>query len=227
MNIEEYIPNEYIPAIITASVALLAAVLSQVINNFLTYKRENKKYLNEIYGDFISRYFSEVIAYGYAISTPGKEHNLKTKGDISETINGIFQSIHYGDKYLQANQFEYSTWKYLEDHKGDAEEILQFKVCYNFLVYSKNVFNKIDFSLENSMLNTLNYSIKKFGYLYICAELEGKEEAIDKITSIEFFNINVLNEISCKKINRMILRDDYEHQKRFINRINTEIEKHI
>lgn len=33
----------YIPAIITASVALIAAIGAQILNNWLTYKRENKR----------------------------------------------------------------------------------------------------------------------------------------------------------------------------------------
>lgn len=63
MNLNDFIPESYIPAIITSSVALTAAILAQFLNNWLTYRRENKKYKKEIYEKFISEYLMDILAY--------------------------------------------------------------------------------------------------------------------------------------------------------------------
>ncbi|RPK08295.1 hypothetical protein [Priestia endophytica] len=50
----------YIPAIITASVALIAAIGVQFLNNRLTYKREEKKYLRECYQNLFGPIYSKL-----------------------------------------------------------------------------------------------------------------------------------------------------------------------
>lgn len=223
MNISDYIPASYIPAIITASVALIAAVLAQVLNNWLTHRRESKKYLKEVYGNFISKFFADIITYAYVNATPGKGHETKGEVDISAVLEEMFKLIHYGDKHLQALHLEYNTWRYMEDNKGDMKEIIQFKICYYFLLYSKEILGKINFPLEATIYHTLNHSIKEFGYLYVCANLKGINETINDITSIRFFGLVSLKNLSLKQIHEVVTSDNFEIQEQLIKEIDEEI----
>lgn len=223
MNISDYIPTSYIPAIITASVALIAAVLAQVLNNWLTYKRENKNYLKEVYGNFISKFFADIITFVHVNSTPGRGHETKGEVDISAVLEEMFKVVHYGDRHIQALHLEYNTWRYMEDNKGDSEAILQLKICYHFLLYSKTIFNKIDFPLELTTIHTLNYSIKAYGYLYICSEIKGFEEAVNDLTSIEMFGLGSLSNLSIWQIHELVTSDNLEIQEQFIKEVDREI----
>lgn len=194
----------------------MAAILAQVLNNWLTYQRENKKYLKEVYGNFISKFFADIISYAVLNSTPAR--GLESKGEvkISAVIEEMFKVVHYGNEHIQALHLEYNNWRYMEDNKGDSETILQMKICYHFLLYSKEIFKKIDFPLETATYHRLDYSIKVYGYLYVCAEVKGFEEALNNLTSIGMFQMDIINNLSLKEINEVVTCKNFEVQEKFI-----------
>ena len=210
----------YIPAIITASVALITAIGAQFLNNWLTYKRENKKYLKEVYEKFISEYFIDVLRYPRVITRIISENEIKKELNLSEVIDAMFQKVHYGDKHLQSLNLEYKTIKYSEEPLEGIEEVLQFKICYYFLQYSNEIFKKIGFKLEYNVEVQLIQTIKEYAFLYICSTLQSYEEAKNKLIGMNRLHWNLLEEHSLKDFKRkmpeQILEEiDKEWDKRF------------
>ncbi|GLY12677.1 hypothetical protein [Pseudobacillus badius] len=227
MNLSNYIPETYIPATITASVALIAAVGAQFVNNWLTHRRENKKYLRAVYEEFISEFFADVITYAYASSSSGKGYNIKEEVDISSVLNNMFKKVHYGDKDLQSLHLEYKTWKYMDDVRADTEVIIQLKICYFFLLYCRKVFKKIGFDLKSDATHALFYNIKLFAYLYICSESRDYEKAVNSMNTITMFKVSILENYSLRYLHKLVMSLEPEKSEKFLNEVDEKLENYV
>ncbi|MGG3662535.1 hypothetical protein [Bacillus gobiensis] len=198
--------EEYIPAIITASVALIAAVGAQFLNNFLTYKRENKKYLREVYEKFISEYFMDVLLYIDVETDPRKGHDIEEQIDINKVINSMMNKMHYADRNLQGVYFDFKTRNHFYDPKGDIKEILGIKICYYFLAYSNFIMKKLKIKFDKGLKFRLNYNLKAYGYWHLLSELYGYENRLtnEDMTALHMTKKFVLEEFSLKKIDSLI-----------------------
>ncbi|MEI2467404.1 hypothetical protein, partial [Niallia taxi] len=116
MNITDFIPENYLPAIITSSTALIVAFIGQIYNNHLTIKRENKKYKKEVYEELISEHFIDFLAYPAAVARLIDDELIEREINISEKLNDMFSKIHYGDSKLQSIYLSYSTLGYMTEN---------------------------------------------------------------------------------------------------------------
>lgn len=217
----------YIPAIITASVALLAAISAQILNNWLTYRRENKKYLKEVYEKFLSEYFIDILTYARISTQPRKEHDTNGDVNISAIIAEMFKKSHYGDKHIQSLNLEYNTLYYMEDLKGDSKEITQLKICYYFLLYSKKILKQIHFNLEPIVKHQLTHSIKVFSYLYICSTMRDYEEAVINATNIRMFNLDILEKYSLRYFKSLMNTYDIKAKETFLKEVDETINEFL
>ncbi|MED4634998.1 hypothetical protein P9443_19180 [Peribacillus frigoritolerans] len=199
MNLSEFIPDEYIPAIITASVALLAAIGAQFLNSWLTYRRENKKYKKEVYEKFISEHLMDILAYPRALTRVMSEKDIKKEVNISIIIDDMFKKVHYGDERLQSAFLNYKTIKYYtENNWAEIEKSSQFRILYYFLLYSNEIFEKIGFKLDTDVKSQLKSTIKEYAFLYIYTEKLGYEEAKNKLIGINRMYSKVLENFPLK-----------------------------
>ncbi|MGG2061662.1 hypothetical protein [Priestia megaterium] len=220
--------TNYIPAIITASVALIVGVGAQFLNNWLTGRREKKKYLREVYENFISEFFVDILAHLNVSNQPRPDHDVKKDVNISTVIDEMFKKVHYGDRNLQSLSLERKTSKYLDDYKGDTEEILQIKICYFFLLYSQRIFKKIKFKLDLGVKFQLEHSIKEYAYWYICSEVKTYEEAKNKLkhlTSLSMSKKQILEQYSKRYFRKLIARDDLCEWKRFLTEVDEKMQQ--
>ncbi|MFU7590089.1 hypothetical protein ACMX9J_14285 [Priestia sp. RMT2NF4] len=226
MNLKDYIPEAYIPAIITASVALIVGVGAQFLNSWLTARRENKKYRREIYEEFISEFFVDILTYVSVKTQPRSDHDVKLDvKDISTTVENMFKKIHYGDRHLQSLNLAHKTSSHLEDFKGDSQETLQIKIFYFFLIYSKKIFKKTSFKLDKSVKFQLDHSIREYAYWYIYAETRDFHEAPNKLKSLTMCSEQILQRYSLKYFRKLIIGDDLQANEQFLKKIDKKIEK--
>ncbi|PGZ95180.1 hypothetical protein COE51_21365 [Bacillus pseudomycoides] len=214
----------YIPAIITASVALIAAVAAQFLNNWLTYRREEKKYLKEVYENFISEFFIDILTFVHIETLPRKGHDAKGEIDISTVIDNMFKKVHYGNEHLQSLHLEYKTLLYMEDFRGDTEKIAQLKICYYFLLYSKNIFQELDFKLESNVEFQLLHNTKILAYLYVYSEERDYEEAINKVVNIRMIARDALDQYSLVDFDTLVNETSNEKREEFLKEIDKKIQ---
>ncbi|MFY0800925.1 hypothetical protein [Peribacillus frigoritolerans] len=93
----------YIPAIITASVALIAAVGAQFLNSWLTQKRDEKKYLKECYQNLFGPIYSRL---WQLVQIDIGDNNPQSKTGHDEEWNKIFQMFDENKKYASAELIE-------------------------------------------------------------------------------------------------------------------------
>lgn len=205
MNITDFIPENYLPAIITSSTALIVAFIGQIYNNHLTIKRENKKYKKEVYEELISEHFIDFLAYPAAVARLIDDEVIEREINISEKLNDMFSKIHYGDSRLQSIYLSYSTLGYMtENHTYNNElKSMQFRICYSFLLYSKKIFKQINFKLENTVKHTLIQTIKEYAVLSIYSKEKSYEEAKNMLISIKRFHLQTLTDISLKDLEKL------------------------
>lgn len=218
----------YIPAIITASVALIVGVGAQFLNSWLTGRREKKKYLREIYENFISEFFVDILAHLNVSTQPRPDHDVKKDVNISTVIDEMFKKVHYGDKNLQSLSLERKTSKYLDDYKGGTEEILQIKICYFFLLYSQRIFKKINFKLDLGVKFQLEHSIKEYAYWYIYSEARDYEEGKNKLkdlTGLAMCKKQVLEQYSKRSFRKLIACDDLGKWEKFLTEVDEKIQQ--
>jgi hypothetical protein len=225
LNLSDYIPESYIPATITASVAIIAAVGAQLLNNYLTHRRENKKYLKEVYEKFISEFFTDVITYAHISSLPRRAHDTKGEVEISSVLDDMFNKVHYGNKHLQSLHLQYKTLNYMEDFRGDAEVITHLKICYFFLLYCKEIFKKIGFKLEPNVKGQLLFDIRLFSYLYIYSETRDYDEARNNMTSIRMLHLSILEKYSLRYLHKLVTGFNTEENEKFLKEVDKKIQE--
>ncbi|WP_050615400.1 hypothetical protein [Bacillus testis] len=206
MYLKDIIPETYIPAIITSSVALTAAIIAQFLNNWLIYKREKKKYKQEIFEKFISEHLIDVLRYPSAVTRLIDDKSIDKEIDISKNLDEMFKKIHYGDKRLQSAFLSYKTFAYMDDvnpsNYKSLEKYLQYKICYYFLLYCKYIFKEINFKLEKSMENTITHATKEYALLFIYTRERDYNEAKDMLISINRFHLNSLSYIPLERLEK-------------------------
>ncbi|MDQ0999767.1 hypothetical protein QFZ28_000167 [Neobacillus niacini] len=129
--------NPYIPAIITASVALIAAVCAQFLNNWLTQKREEKKYKKDcyqnLYGPLGMRLYrwitsgdSEYYRLSWKKITEEDYLNSYRDREWRDILNFFNDNIKYASPDLMQSYFEINT-SYRYDDERVNFSLLFFK----------------------------------------------------------------------------------------------------
>ena len=90
----------YIPAIITASVALIAAVSAQFLNSYLTYRRERKTYLREVYNNIYSKNLVLLMQYFNVKFDYRAIQDTKADVDVEEILQKVINNLDEKSEYL-------------------------------------------------------------------------------------------------------------------------------
>ena len=114
--------EEYIPAIITASVALFAAVLAQFIGHILNKKRQDNIFNMEVYQNFIAPYLSDVFLYYETETNFRKGHDVEKNINIEGLIDRISMQKQYGDVKLLQCFFDMKVPEYFFDGRGGTKK---------------------------------------------------------------------------------------------------------
>ncbi|RAU91039.1 hypothetical protein [Paenibacillus sp. YN15] len=129
----------YIPAIITASVALIAAVGTQFISHFLTAKREKDKENKSIYQEFITPFLSDVLFYFSTETDWRKEHDVERTIDRDQVVQQIAEKISFGDSNLINAIFDYTSSITFFDGRGESKNTSVLIVFFWYLNYSFHI----------------------------------------------------------------------------------------
>ncbi|MFJ7828410.1 hypothetical protein [Psychrobacillus sp. NPDC096623] len=227
MDLSNFIPEDYIPAIITASVALIAAVSAQLLNSRLTHNREMKSYLREVYENFVYEFFIDILIYADIVSMPRREHDTKRDVDINKVMDNMFRKIHYGNKQLKSLHLEYKSLKYMEDFRGDSEHITIMKTCYFFSLYSKEIFKKMGIKLAPNVEDKLIQAIKTFASLHIYSEAREYEQALNTMTSLRMFHLPTLERYSLKYFAKLVIENNQSVIEKFIEELDDDIREFL
>lgn len=196
--------ENYIPAIITASVALIVGIGAQFLNSWLTYRRENKKYYMEVYENFISVYFFDVLLYVDTHTNPRISHNGELKIDIANTLDEMMSNIHYGNNILQSLHLDKKTLKHFYDPAGDFKEKNEIKTCFYFLLYAKTIFRKIGLKLMPDVKYRLEYNIRMYGYWYLDSEQNGYDKELVNMCELHMTKLAALKYFSIRSIKKLV-----------------------
>lgn len=218
--------NNYIPFISAAS-ALFAAVVAQCLNNWFTYRRENKKHLKEIYEQFISPFFFEFMSFYESRCHPRGGMDKKNDDKIDREVNSLFIKAHLANGEFQLLILEKQRLRFVEDVRDGDKEKLNIKICYFYLRYCRYILRKIKFPLSLNVKYQLNDRLKSYAFWYLLAENCTYEESINTMASFLIFNLNTLDRYSVRQIDKMIIKGDINSFNILRSRVENEIKKHI
>lgn len=214
----------YIPAIITAAVALIVAIGAQFLSHFFSQRRETKQRMNHVYQEFIYPFLPEVLLYYDTETNFRKEHDVEQKVDIENLLNKISEKVSYGNTGLLLHYYNIKKANHFFDGRGFQKErnILIFMFWY--LDYALDILknrdqNESQFEIEKFILE-VSKKQKLYGIWYIFAE----ETEIDNATELMKFDFYIPDEfiekLNLKEIKK-IIKTDYtneisEKRKKFI-----------
>lgn len=192
--------SEYIPPIITASFALLAAIGAQFLAHYLQNKRIDQEKNNKVYQELIFPFLSEILIF-YEIETSfRKGHHIEKKIDAKDFVERISKKIQYSDMKLLARYNELIKSEHFYDAKGDIREIYTLKFFYEYLSYSLEIMEKNKFK-EIELFKQIDITRKQYGIWILISEDIGYQSAIevmsfDFLIPEEFYLNSLLNNLN-------------------------------
>ena len=214
----------YAPAIITASVALIAAILAQVLNNVLTIKREEKKNYRDIYGKLIANKLNLFIEYAYMFRNPMSEDELEEKS-LERIIDKFEEDIQYFNPRLQLNYSYYKIHQYMDGSSEEIKRRLEFEIAFHFIVYAKTVIKKAKISTDEGYDALLDNVASTFAYLAIGTNFNGFDSTRNNLTGLIRAFDNTLNEYSLEYYEKLLINDYNLPAEAVANRVDNKIKE--
>ncbi|MEF7494360.1 hypothetical protein V4V34_07205 [Lysinibacillus sphaericus] len=183
----------YLPAIITASIALIAAISAQFLNNELTNNREERKYYRDIYGNLIADKLNLFIEYAYMFRNPMSDEELEEK-NIERIINKFESDIQYFNPRLQLNYSYYKINGYIEGSSEELKKRLEFELAFHFIMYAKQVIKKAKINTDRNYDVLLQNVASTFAYLAIGTNFKGFELTKNNLIGLNRAFNNTLND---------------------------------
>ncbi|WP_117017098.1 hypothetical protein [Aeribacillus pallidus] len=174
----------YIPAIITASVALIAATGAQILNHILSINRSKKERNDEIYQEFIFPFLSEVLLYYSTETSFRKDHDVEKEVDIDSLLSRISEKASYGNMKLLSCYYNIIKSDYFFDARGYSKERETLRFMFWYLDYVRGIISK-----KNPIDEDVLTEVKKIQKLYGIWILTAEE--IEFPLSIEFMKYDV------------------------------------
>lgn len=219
-------PVEYIPAIITASVALIAAVLAQLLNNLLTVRRDKVSYYKSIHKELISKYLSSLLKNAYLYKRPFEETNLPFSS-LQDTIIEMEKDLQHFNSTLQVNYSYYSVNRFLDGANRNVEMRLEFEIAFYFILYAKEVFKRAKIKTDDDFLTQLDHIANRYAYLAIGTEIQGYATTKDNLISLNQFFLNTLDDYPLDYYED-IIRDYYGYNgEALVTKVNSEIQRYL
>lgn len=180
--------SEYIPAIITASFALLTAVGAQFLAHYLQNKRIYKENDNRAFQELIFPFLPEILLFYETETDFRRGHDVEKNIDVKDLVERISTRIQFSNMELLSRYNELIKSEYFYDAKGDVKEIQTLRFFYAYLSYSLEVLNKKSLK-EEELVKQLDIVRKKYGIWILVSEEIGYESSIE-VMSLDFLISN-------------------------------------
>lgn len=212
----------YVPAIITASVALIAAILAQVLNNVLTNKREEKKHYRDIYGELIADKLNLFIEYAYMFRNPMSEDEIEEKS-LEKIINKFEGDIQYFNPRLQLNYSYYKINEYIDGSNEEIKRRLEFEIAFHFIVYAKTVIKKAKINTDEGYDTLLDNVASTYAYLAIGTNFKCFDSTRNNLTGLIRAFDNTLNEYSIDYYEDILINDYKYPAEALVSKVDNKI----
>lgn len=160
----------YIPAIITASVALLAATGAQFLSHYLNIKREKKKNENEIYQEFIYPFLPEVLLYYDTETNFRKGHDVEQEVNLQDLLIRISQKVSYGNLKLLSAFYQIKKTDHFFDGRGYSKERNILRFMFWYLNYAIEILKEKQKKEKSDLLLEVERVQKLYGLWILLAE---------------------------------------------------------
>ncbi len=205
----------YIPAIITASVALLAAVGAQYLSHHFNNQRENKKRQDEIYQEFIYPFVSDVLFF-YETSTAFREDHIDQKVDVNKLLNNISEKVSYGNMRLLSSYYEINKMNYYADYRGWSKESNTLVFLFWYLDYVIEILQQKN-PKKDSMYKNIIRTQKLYAIWYLVADEIGYPLSIEFMKYDFYLYENFLPEIEIKVLRDLVNSNRVNYRQRRFN----------
>lgn len=201
--------ESYIPAVITASVALIAATGAQILSHILSARRSVRENERSIYQEFIFPFLSKVLLYYSTETNFRKAHDVEKEVDLDKLVKDISGKVSYGNLKLLSCQYEIEKTIHFFDGRGGSEERNTLRFLFWFLDYCYQVISNMkdveDYVREN-MLREIRRNQKLYGIWILVAEEYHTPYSHDAIEFMkyDFFYYDLLPEYPIELIRELI-----------------------
>ncbi|EID42874.1 hypothetical protein [Parageobacillus thermoglucosidasius] len=196
----------YIPAIITASVALIAATGAQILAHILSNKRSKNEKKDKVYQEFIYPFLPYVLLYYNTETNFRKGHDVEKEVDIERLLDRISEKVSYGNMKLLSCYYNIIKFDHFFDGRGYSKEINILRFMFWYLDYAISILSK-----KKPIEQELILEVKKVQRLYGIWILIAQE--IDFPLAIEIMKYDFyLNEKFLSELDIELLRNlvDYD-----------------
>lgn len=195
--------EDYIPAIITASVALIVAVGAQFLSHWLTKSRERELNNDIIYQEFIYPFLPEVLLYYDTETNFRKGHDVEKEVDIEQLLKRISQNVSFGNMRLLSAYYDIKKREHFFDGRGFGKERNTLKFMFWYLDYTLEILDR-----KNSKIEGLISEIKRIQKLYGLWVLMAEESELPEATNLMAFdfylNDDFFQNISIESLRRLV-----------------------
>lgn len=185
--------EEYIPAIITASLALLAAVLAQLLGHWLNKRRKDIQFNKEIYQFLIAPNLSEVILYYETERNFKKNHDVEKTIEIEYILDNIYNQVQYADTQLLQCFFNLDSSNHFYSARGEEKERAQLYLLLWYMEYARKVIKNLPKGKNKEMINKVEEYEKLYGIWYILSDMVGYKLSKD-FMSYDFYYSSFVKE---------------------------------
>lgn len=203
----------YIPAIITASVALIAAAGAQFLSHYLNKRREDKKENNEIYQEFIYPFLPEVLLYYVTETDFMKGKDLEKEVDLQNLLERISQKVSYGNTKLLSSYYQIKKMEHFSDGRGYTRERNILRFMFWYLDYAFAILNQKK-SKEEKLVDEVKRIQKLYGLWAIIAE-EVEYNLASELMMYDFnFNQDFFLNLDMKTLRELVDIEDGVNKRR-------------
>lgn len=215
-----------VPAIITASVALIAAVSAQFLSHCLNDLREKRKRMNDIYQEFIYPFIPEVLLYCNTETNLKKGHDVEKEVDLNDLLKRISGKVSYGNIKLLSCYYQIKKTDHFFDGRGGSKERNMLRFMFWYLDYAVEILEQKK-PAEEKILSEIVQVQKLYGIWVLVAE------EIEFDLSIEFMKYDFyLSKYFISQIEMSSLRNLVANEKssnyikaKFLKEIIQELER--
>ncbi|MGG3572849.1 hypothetical protein ABES80_10240 [Bacillus gobiensis] len=218
--------KEYIPAIITASVALIAAVGAQFLNNYFTHRRENKNYLKEVYDNIYSKNLVLIMQYFNVKFTYKGYHDRKDGIDVEEILQKVINNLEEKTEYLSPKNLflleKIKREEYMYDGFGNTLE-------NKYMLISLLLDELVIYQKKRKLFETDHYKIIiRYVFLYKLLLLVYQNFTFDDISTFSIIkNWNNFSEVKMEYLYFCLLEKSSEDESKLLYKKNTKFIKWV
>ena len=192
-----------VPAIITATVAFIAAIIAQFLSHHFTRKREEVKEYKQVNQELIFPNLNDVIIFIETETNFRKGHDVEETVDPNKIIKEFQSKISYGNTSLITALHRYRNSIAYFDGRGEAQNMRTFEVFFTYLGYAEESLKKSHFD-DDYLLKLIKDNQKIYGISFLLADLIGKEGTFKLLSHRWLWSYDFLDRISISLLEELI-----------------------